>query len=85
MPRNPPIAPVRTEAIDSPPSPHNDGMKPPSVDPTTSPIMISDFEFIAIASSMKEQRVATKSEPQRTHAGAPLFQSRFQCYEGFLV
>jgi len=54
MPRNPPIAPVRTEAIDSPPSPHNDGMRPPNVDPTTSPIMISDFEFIAIAPSMKK-------------------------------
>jgi hypothetical protein len=83
MPRNPPIAPVRTEAIDSPPSPHNDGMKPPSVDPTTSPIMISDFDFIAIVPSMEGDGYKARAPAHVRRGSALAVVPSF--YEGFLL
>ena len=56
MPTDPPTAPISTEAIDSPPALHSDGMQLPTVDPTTIPIMISTLEFMLVHAGTEGRR-----------------------------
>ena len=56
IPANPPTAPIRTEAIDSPPAPHSDGIQLPTVDPTTIPIMITTLEFMLVHAATEDRR-----------------------------
>jgi hypothetical protein len=46
MPKIPPMAVKITDDTDKYPPPHNNGIIPPTVEPTNTPIQIALFEFI---------------------------------------